>query len=510
MSSAAVHMLEDDIEAFVRQRLPKTPGHRPRSDAIIRDPVWGDVRLHPWELEVIDTPLFWRLKWLHQTSLVFFIYPGANHTRLEHSIGVVAGAERILGALEANCVEEMITPVRRLSVRMAALLHDIGHTVFSHLGEQQLRSHPWIRALRASNRMYETPKVHELLSALIVRSRAFREFFHSAASAYSGVEPALLEIRLDEVAGFILGCANPEHIFLAQIINGPFDADKLDYLQRDSLHTGARTFTDVGRLLASCTCVSEASDAANRIAVREAAAPVLEQILFNKLLFATMATEHHKVRAANAVFNKYFQHIRANGGVLPESERFSTPSAFLRRTDAEWLQGEKPSGELASLTEQLLNRNLPRRALVVSSATIEDSDDFHRLQQAVRSPGFIVHLEQAILDTVSPYDQSHPLTIRDIYVDLPPIPGLGESGALVVKRDGQVCSLAEFLPLDNIRDSFARNKWTGYVFSNAGSSEQLLKTAKAAAEVFRAEGFAVLDEAFLRARLSPEEVWAAY
>jgi HD superfamily phosphohydrolase len=511
MSSAAVRLLENDIDTFVRQRIPETPGYRHTSNDILHDQIWGYVRLYPWEWDIIDTQLFWRLRWLHQTSLFFYVYLSATHTRLEHSIGVMAGAESILHSLESHGPKGLITPVGRMSVRLAALLPDIGHTIFSHIGEQQLSAHPWIKALRESDPIYQSPKVHELLSALIVRSRPFREFFESVVDTYSQAEPALCSVQLEEVAGFILGHASPEHTFLAEIINGPFDADKLDYLQRDSLHTGMPIVFDLHKLLASCTCVSVDSEQFKRLAVRERAAPVLEQILFNKLMFATRAIEHHRVRAANAVFNKYFQHVRANEGMLPETERFNTPSAFLRRSDAEWLQGGKPLDELSSLSELLLTRNLPKRVLKVSSRTIEGPHEFERLQEAIKSPGFVAHIEQSILDTVAPYSQSHTLTIRDIYVDLPAVPVLGESGrALVLKRDGVVSSLEDYLSLDRISRDFAMKEWSGFVFANVESKEQLLKTAKAAAEVFQAEGFSITDEAIKGASLSIEDVWAAY
>lgn len=277
------------------------------------------------------------------------------------------------------------------------------------------------------------------------------------------------------------------------------------------MYTGQVSALDIDRLIRGYTCTSIEDGDSIHLAVHSKAVPVLEQILFLKMLFATSALEHHRVRAANAVFNKYFSHLRANEGLLPEKERFSTPSAFLSRTDAEWLHQDKPTGELASLSEALLNRNLPRRLMVVSSETMKSSGQFQHLQEAIKSPGFITHLEQSILDTVAPYSQGHSMTIRDIYVDLPAVPSLRESGrAVVLSDDGSPSSLSDFLPLTSITETFALRKWRGYVFANTVTLDQRLKTAKAAAETFAAEEFVVTDEAFNRARLSPVDVWAAY
>src|SRR5690348_14610910 len=92
----------------------------------IRDPVHGFIHREPYERDLIDTKLLQRLRSLHQLALAYFVYPGATHTRFDHSLGafhVATGLANVLVESESE---------RRL-VRLATLLHDVGHGPFSHV-----------------------------------------------------------------------------------------------------------------------------------------------------------------------------------------------------------------------------------------------------------------------------------------------------------------------------------------------------------------------------------------
>src|SRR3989442_14825454 len=98
-------------------------------DKLIRDPIFGFQKLRAYETLIIDTPLFQRLRGVFQTSLTYLTYPSAIHTRFEHSLNCMNLASKVLRELQpANSISD----AEHAEVRLAALLHDIGHCVFSH------------------------------------------------------------------------------------------------------------------------------------------------------------------------------------------------------------------------------------------------------------------------------------------------------------------------------------------------------------------------------------------
>jgi hypothetical protein len=101
---------------------------------ILRDVKWGFNRYTTYELAILDSPPFQRLRNISQTSLAMFTYPSATHSRFEHSLGVSSIASRMLTAIENR--GRNLDPVLRIETRLAALLHDLGHGPFSHSSEK--------------------------------------------------------------------------------------------------------------------------------------------------------------------------------------------------------------------------------------------------------------------------------------------------------------------------------------------------------------------------------------
>src|ERR1700733_7540775 len=115
------------------------PEFRPKQ---VNDPIWGTIELLPWEVAILDTPLLQRMRGVRQLGLAQLVFPGASHGRLEHIIGVVGAVEEALRALSRqierwnrdNRTQQIPEIERRekFAIRLAALLHDIGHGPFSH------------------------------------------------------------------------------------------------------------------------------------------------------------------------------------------------------------------------------------------------------------------------------------------------------------------------------------------------------------------------------------------
>ena len=106
----------------------------------MRDPIHGFIKLSEQEKDLIDTEVFQRLRRIRQLAMTFLVYPGAVHTRFDHSIGVMHIAGRICQRLqELNPTKVSNEDVDR--VRLAALLHDVGHGPFSHVSEHLLKKY---------------------------------------------------------------------------------------------------------------------------------------------------------------------------------------------------------------------------------------------------------------------------------------------------------------------------------------------------------------------------------
>jgi HD superfamily phosphohydrolase len=181
----------------------------------IRDPVHGFITIDDTECEIIDSGPFQRLRGIHQLALARQLYPGATHSRFEHSLGVYHIASRM-------CEQLGIGGDDRRRVRQAALLHDIGHGPFSHVSEAPL-------ARYASQEMLDRARgnpsiIHELVTCDIVTK-------HPALAGIEGLlRTDVSKLILDEYGDRLMKA----------VLSGPLDADKQDYLLRDSLMCGVR------------------------------------------------------------------------------------------------------------------------------------------------------------------------------------------------------------------------------------------------------------------------------
>jgi len=215
----------------------------------VHDSVHGSIRLEGVALALLESPELQRLHSIHQLGLAYLVYPGANHTRFEHSLGTFAVARRM-------CASLRLDPEEANLVQAAAFLHDIGHLPYSHTLESILHDRFGIDHAEISRRLIKGE-----VSVLTDRERDILGRFRSIPDALEshGLDPK-------EVAGLLEGrfAAEPSRLFprqrgrkaldgrryLSQMMSGPIDADQLDYLKRDSHYTGvAYGVIDTDRLL---------------------------------------------------------------------------------------------------------------------------------------------------------------------------------------------------------------------------------------------------------------------
>ena len=148
---------------------------RESNTQVFRDPIHGLILIYPWELALIDTEEFQRLRRIHQLSMTYLIYHGAEHTRFGHSIGVLHVAGQIMDHLRnfepLKSLSENEYFEKKILVRMAALLHDIGHGCYSHVGENEANIYPNLKDPVSG----EAASGHEVYTRCIIRERLSRD-----------------------------------------------------------------------------------------------------------------------------------------------------------------------------------------------------------------------------------------------------------------------------------------------------------------------------------------------
>ncbi len=204
----------------------------------IIDPIYGHVKITELEQFIINTPEMARLRRIQQLGLADLAFPGANHTRFEHSVGTLFIADKIANALGLGG-EEIV------KVRMAALLHDVGHCAFSHVVESALKRNPAYQPVLQGRNFVS----HEDFTKYIISNS-----FHTKQEIATHAEASFFE----EVAHMATGNADAvSKPYLAQIISNDIDADRIDFLLRDSYHTGVELgLVDVDQIIGSLSLSS--------------------------------------------------------------------------------------------------------------------------------------------------------------------------------------------------------------------------------------------------------------
>ena len=250
------------------------------SRGVLRIPPELDVPVTPRVRNLIDTPAFRRLAQITQLGLVSLVYPAANHTRFEHSLGVYRMALSFLDRLaDDGRFTAAVGPREAERFLVAALLHDLGHWPFCHpledMGLSDLPSH---------EDFAERFLLEGEMAGLLVREWE--------------LEPA-------EIVGMLAGeSKGPADKILRSLLSGPIDVDKMDYLMRDSLHAGVpygRNF-DQARLIQSL-CLDQQGLG---LAISEKGKTAAEMMVFARYVMFSEVYWHHAVRSATAMLQRAF------------------------------------------------------------------------------------------------------------------------------------------------------------------------------------------------------------
>jgi uncharacterized protein len=349
--------------------------------AEIRDPVHGYVKMTEVERDLIDSPFVQRLRRIHQLAGSYLVYPGATHTRFEHVIGAMHVAGQIAESLvrTSEMGEDLVQ-----EVRLAALLHDVGHGPYSHMYEEVLSEKDETSHEDISQRVILETSIHDILEKNGFSSKKMSEF--------------------------AVGRQKSKPPFMNEIIAGGLSADMMDYLPRDSYFTGV----EYGKVDAQ-RVIDSLHVANGHLVIDDAAVYAFEALLLARYEMFKAVYFHRTVRAAELML---VRSMKLADGVLRLTD-LSDIEKYLKLTDEVVLQSLltlKPS--TPGLREaKRLARDFRDRRLVKCA--------FEKLvQRKGRMVGRIFAAEDARARAVSDIAKAAEVDPRRVYLDVPTTPSV--------------------------------------------------------------------------------------
>lgn len=470
--------------------------------------MWGTNYFQPWEIAILDSPLIQRLRYIHQVGLAYLIFPTAVHTRFDHTLGVATVVDRIVDSINRKSKDEIIGTQEQYSLRLSAILHDCGHGPFSHASEEVYKNTDEFKEIiKYINKKFEiTPKPHEILSYLIVNSEYFKKWFDERIVKTELIDSRLSTLlKINKIAEYIIGYSSDSNTkFLADIINGPMDADKLDYIARDAKFSGLSIGYDLDRYFKTIDIhkVDVRSKVFTRLGVPISGVNSLEQMIMSKMTLYTSMYHHHKVRCVENMFSNFCT-LCMKGEIKKSANiHLNHPVDFLNYTDADLIKFSCYEGvykKNANLLNYFISRRiLMKRALVISRPFIKGLEENKSMK--IRFEKLISdcrynqeELKKKIVKIANKYlksiyeknpDINH-LNINHIIIDVPKPLTMEESLGTTVPIDTSVLGETEEVEIDEIfpikrwAEGYNAIKWRGHIFCYSEYQEAVNRASRA-------------------------------
>jgi len=376
---------------------------------IIRDSIHGDIKVEGLFLDLLATPELQRLYNIKQLGLAHLVFPGAHHTRLEHSLGTYHMALRSSDLLGLDENDKKL-------VTCAALLHDIGHGPFSHTLESLLRD--------SLNVDHVDLTVKLIFGEYDIFGEDEKDFV-SSQSVHEVLEKYNMGIR--KVVDIIKGNKEDKN-FLSQLLDSAIDVDQLDYLMRDAYYTGvAYGMIDIERFLQTLIIYDD------RLAVKRKGVSVLENILMARALMYSSVYFHKTVRIPELMLSKAIE-------LIPDANPFD----FFKMTDNELMSKLKNKG----FFQQKIATCLKYRKLYKQAYMADHSNLSNQQQDVVKkldNPRFRREKEQEFEEklNISPGQIIIDVPYRELHMSEPRI----NQTDIMILDEGKLKKLDDFTPI---------------------------------------------------------------
>lgn len=322
----------------------------------IRDPIHGFCCLSNLECKIIDSPEFQRLRDIKQLWPVNLIYPGAVHTRFEHSIGVCHITGQIARSIGLSKEEQQI-------IRLAALLHDIGHGPFSHVSEDAIHS---VEKTNEYNKFTIGKIITENIKLkkekpVETNQKDYKKHEIVSFSVIKEILPRFKFNNVDEIINLLKKKDNTKFGQLYSIISGPLDTDKMDYLLRDSFYCGVEYGKyDLKRLINSFSYKGKYDT--REIVVEDDDVNAIEQFALARYYLYQQVTTHKTTFKAENLFSRAIR-IGVLEGLSEICKYYKNSDSWMDIRDSDvfnWIklyQGSRFSNMLSKL---LVYRKIPK------------------------------------------------------------------------------------------------------------------------------------------------------
>ncbi len=382
----------------------------------IKDPVHGYIQVESSLLPLLDTPQVQRLRYIRQLGFSFLVYPGAHHTRFEHSLGTMHLAHALGARLS-------LPPEDHLHVTAAGLLHDIGHGPFSHAIEGLSKEILGKSHIDIADQLRTGTLGEEIMNA--------------------GLDP-------DDICQLITGrhrCSG--------IIHGDLDVDRMDYLLRDAHYTGVPYGTVDAMRLIRAMRLSDAGIVLDMSGVQAA-----ESLLIARTLMRPSVYYHHVSRIAEKMFSlAVYEYIRTDPHRLLSSLLHGDDAACMQHL----FHAENPI--VSRLATDLYERRLYKRALYLGK---DDVRDVHH----ITSESFLRER-----DLATKIAQEAGISPMQVMVDIPSFPRDIWMDVQVQDKHA-VRRLEEVSPLVTTLNETRRSQWRLGVYAPEGLTDMVSDAAR--------------------------------
>jgi len=424
----------------------------PEKDKILNDSIYGTIRLERSLVFLIDLPCFQRLRRIRQLGFTDLVYPGAHHSRFEHSIGTAYLSKLFLSNMKHydSNLDGVISSETILENQIASLYHDIGHLPFSHVTETLLFGSKEIVEIEERQKLEDT-KPHEILSSEFVKGKYISKAIERLNNELD------CDLNPESISGLILG--NPpvkdkQNRFLGQLLHGAVDIDRIDYLTRDAKYTGVPFGNlDLGRLVQTIT-VHEGYEDALDLVVDIKGIQAIESLIVARTLMYSSVYHHHTSRASSALFQRLIFDLFDKKGINPcELCTFDDQTLFDKI---------ESYSDYADALNPFRYRNIPKIAIALNGSNLVDLLSFDRFSEKLDLKE-LIRIELSI--------------DRDVLLDIPKYAKYDEIGMYVMSKE-DIRQISEFSSIAKGIENNKNLSWIGYVFAKADLEKMATLTKK--------------------------------